>query len=202
MTVDRIEPIDKKRCKVFLNGEFAFALYRGELRRYQIEEGEELPEAVVREIMDTVVCRRARERSLYLLKFSSRTEGELRRKLQSGWYPEEAVEYAVSFLKRYHYLDDREYVRNYLEVHSGRKSRAELTQTLMRKGVDRELIRELSEESAPDSEEAIKRLLKKRGYDPGQASPELRRKTIAYLMRRGFPYEEIRHQIGCLEEME
>ena len=55
MKVDKIEPIDRRRSKVFLDGEFAFALYSGELRHYRIEEGGELSceqyEAILREIV-------------------------------------------------------------------------------------------------------------------------------------------------------
>ena len=51
MTVDRLEPLDRQRSKVFVDGDFAFVLYRGEIRRYHLEEGAELSEALYREIL-------------------------------------------------------------------------------------------------------------------------------------------------------
>ena len=51
MTVDKIEPLDKRRSKVFIDGDFAFVLYNGEIRHYHIETGGELAEPVYREIL-------------------------------------------------------------------------------------------------------------------------------------------------------
>ncbi len=38
MTVTKIEPVTKSKYKIYLDGQFAFVLYKGELSRYQIEE--------------------------------------------------------------------------------------------------------------------------------------------------------------------
>ena len=81
MIVSGITPADKRRSKVFLDGSFAFVLYNGEIKRFHIEEGEELAQELYSQIMDEVLCRRARERMLHLLKSTSRTELEIRRKL-------------------------------------------------------------------------------------------------------------------------
>ena len=42
MIVSGITPADKRRSKVYLDGSFAFVLYNGEIKRFHIEEGEEL----------------------------------------------------------------------------------------------------------------------------------------------------------------
>ena len=47
MRVTAVTPVDKRKCKVFLEEEdFAFPLYRGEAERFHIQEGSELPETV------------------------------------------------------------------------------------------------------------------------------------------------------------
>lgn len=199
MTADRIEPLDKRRCKVFLDGDFAFVLYRGELRKYHIEEGAEVPDILYREIFDKVICRRARERALYLLKFSARTEAELKRKLRAGFYPERAIEEAVEFLKTYRYLDDTEYAGNYIEVYGRHKSSAELKAALLKKGVDKACIEQLLRERPPDEETQIRNLLAKRRYSPDSSIGE-KQKTMGFLLRKGFSYEKIRRVIGDISE--
>ena len=201
MNVDKVESLDKRRCKVFLDGDFAFVLYRGEIKRYKIEAGEELSETVYGQIFREIICRRTRERALYLLQFSGRTEEELKRKLISSFYPEKAVEETITFLKRYHYLDDMEYARNYIEVNGKRKSRAELMNTLRHKGVGRECIEALLSEQEPDEQLQVKHLLEKRRYSDSM-SPDEKRKTIAFLMRKGFSYETVRSVMGTLKEDE
>ena len=187
MKVDKIEPIDRRRSKVFLDGEFAFALYSGELRHYRIEEGGELSceqyEAILREI----VFKRARERAVYWLKCSARTEEELRRKLRDGHYPERAVDHTIKLLKKYRYIDDEEYARNFVELNGTRKSRAELASALKSKGISRECV--------------SRKLLAKRRFDPENADPKETARQVAYLMRRGFSYETVRRVIAELRDL-
>ncbi len=192
MTVTAVEPLDKRRSRVTLEGEQAFVLYRGEIRRYHIEAGGDLPEQTYREIVEDVLRKRARERSLYLLKSSPKTEAEIRRKLREGGYPEEVIGDALSFLRRYHYVDDEAYVRNYLEVNRMRRSRTEMAERLAAKGIPRELVSGILEEEPCGSGEAIAALLRKRRVTPDLADEGIRRRTVNYLMRRGFRYAEIR----------
>lgn len=197
MIIDRIESLDQRRSKVFLDGDFAFVLYQGEIARYHLEAGGELAEETYRELLWQIVGRRAREKALSLLKTQGRTEEELRRKLDSFYYPEAVVAETIHFLKEYHYLDDREYSRNYVELYSGKKSRAELEFALKNKGVDRELIREVLSETVPDNRSAIESQLRKKGYH-AKMTPQEQQKIITYLLRRGFSWEEIRASMNDL----
>lgn len=191
MTVTQIVPVDKRRSKVFLDEDLAFVLYRGELRQYQIKEGEELEEQLYDEIVDTVLCKRARERVLYLLKASDKTEQELRRKLQDGFYPEKAVNYAINFVKDYHYIDDRDYARRYVESQSSKKSRRQIGYNLQQKGLPKEIIKELLEEGPVDEQSQICQYLKKKGYLGRELDRTERQKAMQALGRKGFDYEEI-----------
>ena len=56
MTVDKIEPLDKRRSKVFIDGDFAFVLYNGEILHYLIEAGQDISEPVYEEILHGVIC--------------------------------------------------------------------------------------------------------------------------------------------------
>ena len=161
MTVDRLEPLDKQRSKVFVDGDFAFVLYRGEIRRYHLEEGAELSEALYREILGEVLPKRAKERALHYIERQPRTTWETAKKLRESLYPEEIIRKTLDFLCRYHYLDDEAYVRNYLDVGGMKKSRAEVFQFLSRKGIPRELMKTVYEEACPDTKEAIRRRRKK-----------------------------------------
>ena len=41
MTVTKTEAVTKTRYKVYIDGQFAFVLYKGELSRYHVKEGAE-----------------------------------------------------------------------------------------------------------------------------------------------------------------
>lgn len=192
MTVTGIVPLDKRRSKVFLEEDFAFVLYKGEIRRYHIEEGGELPEETYREIMTLIICKRARERAVNLLKNSDKTELELRRKLRDGFYPEEAIDGALKMLKNYRYVDDESYAARYVENQGSRKSRRQLSFDLERKGIDRDTISQLLEGNPVDEEAQIRAFLKKKHYEPGQMEQKDVAKLAAALGRKGFPFGVIR----------
>ena len=42
MIVTDIVPFDNKRSKIFIDGEFAFILYKGEIRELHLKTGEEI----------------------------------------------------------------------------------------------------------------------------------------------------------------
>lgn len=192
MMIDRIETVDRRRKKIFADGEFVFVLYLGEIKQFGLEEGRELTEELYQKILREIIFKRARERAVYWLKCSARTEEELRRKLRDGGYPQAAVDYVIGLLKEYRYIDDEEYARNFIELHGNRKSRAELTALLARKGVSRECVSRLMMEHPVDEEAQIRRILEKRRFQPEEADQKETAKQMAYLMRKGFSYETVK----------
>ena len=192
MQIEAIVPLDKRRSKVLTDEDFAFVLYRGEVKRYGIEEGKELTAADYDRILREALFKRARERSLYLLKARDRTEQEIRQKLKDGYYPEEAIEHTMAFLKEYRFVDDEKYGRNYIRIYGGRKSRKQLEFELRNRGLDREEIGLLLEEGDIDEAEQILRYLRKKGYEKDVTPPKECARLAAALGRKGFSFDEIR----------
>ena len=197
MQILSVTPLDKRRSKVLTDEDFAFALYRGELRAYNIEEGSQLSLEVYQEILEKILFKRAKERTLYLLRSRDRTELEIRRKLKDGYYPQEAIDYAVDFLKRYRFVDDENYGRNYISTYGDKKSRKQLEFELQNKGLDREEIDRLLEECQVSEEQQIAKFLKKKGYEKDITQPKERAKLAAALARKGFSYDAIYQVMEC-----
>ena len=76
MVVTDITEVTKAKSRVFLDGEFAFVLYKGELRLYHIQVGQEMSTEVYEEIIHTVLTKRAKKRCLMLLQKKDYTEEE------------------------------------------------------------------------------------------------------------------------------
>lgn len=191
--VTTVREAGKKRYDIYLDNEFAFRLYEKEKYRYNIEEEAELPEAVVEEITEEIVLKRARARTLHLLQGMDRTEFQLRSALKRNGYSQEITERAIDYAKSFHYVDDARYARIYAESQSGKKSRLQLTQDLIKKGIPRELIEDALENAETQEEkDAIIRLLNKRRFDPDTADAKEVQKQYRYLMGKGFRYDEIR----------
>ena len=173
MTVTKIEEVTKAKCRIEIDQEFAFVLYKGELRMYHIREGEELDPAIYEEIVGKLLPKRATMRAMNLLKSRPYTEYQLRQKLSMGGYPQDAQEEAISYVQSYHYIDDRQYAMDYIEYHQESKTKQKLLQSLMSKGLSKELILECFDEIVGDrkkelEEEQILKILRKKNYDPEQ----------------------------------
>ncbi len=173
-----------------------FPIYEKEAEAFHLEEGMELPDGDWEKICSEILSKRVKRRALYLLQQMDRTEAQLRRKLTEGRYPEFLVDEAVDYVKSYHYIDDLRYAESYIRLHQQQKSRLELRQALMKRGVPADLIDRAFEEEYEDCEgELIDRLLEKRGYDPGDSDVNEKRKTYQYLLRKGFSASEIRRRM-------
>ena len=193
MTVSKIEPLLKSRYKVFIEGQFAFTLYKGELSRYHIAEDNRIDEEVY-DILRKLVIKRAKLRAMHLLSDMGRTESQLRTKLKQGGYPDEAVEEAIRYVKSFGYINDAEYVRSFIDSRKEKKSKKEIYAALKQKGVDSDIIEQVFEEmdyGEEDSRQAIEALMRKRNYNPDSADLKEKQKLMGYLMRKGFRYEEV-----------
>lgn len=202
MIVTKIEPCTKTRFKVDLDGEFAFVLYKGELSRFGIRQGEEISSETVGTIRTEVVQKRARLRALHLLSDMDRTESALREKLRQGLYPPDAVDGAIEYVRSFGYLDDARYAENYVRSRQGTKSRKEIRAALLHKGVSEEQISlafELCCEEGGE-EEAVRRLIRKKGYDLRSADDAQMQKIYGFFARKGFRYETVRQVIQNYNE--
>mgnify|MGYP004519414253 FL=1 len=201
MQITDIKSVSKTKFKVYLDGQFAFTLYKGELFRYRIQEDGELSEEVYQEIREKVVLKRAKLRAMHLLNDMDRTESQLRTKLLNGDYPADIVDEAIAYVKSFGYINDESYIRRFIESKRNSKSKKEIYALLMKKGVDMEQMQEILSEyySAEDSLNAIRDLLRKKRYDPKSATDQEMRKIYGYLARKGFGYEDIRQVIQINE---
>ena len=120
MIITDIVEYKTNRYKIWIEQEFAFVLYKGELRIYGIELGKELEEDYYQEILHKVLPKRAKMRSMYLLKKKSNKEQKLNSKLRMAFYPEEVIIEAIEYLKSYRYIDDEQYARDYIFYQSSK----------------------------------------------------------------------------------
>ena len=145
--------------------------------------------------------RTVRECALALLEFRDRTERELRQKVKEREYSAGEVEETVLFLKEYRYLDDAAYAERYIRTCAARKSRRQIRADLERKGVSREIIDLQLQEEYVDEDSQIRKLLEKKGYEPGKSMEHAEyRRLMGALGRRGFSGEAIRRVMESMRE--
>lgn len=192
MEITKIQALTKQKYRIFLDGESAFAVYKGELSHYHLEEGAVLPPEVYEELVNRVLKKRATLRAMHILERTDKTEAQLRRKLEESEYPKEAVESAIAYVTSYGYLDDRRYAEHYIEWKKQGKGKARLKMELVQKGISREIIEEVLESTDfGETREMIRQIiLKKRKTDIPMNEKEKQR-LYGFLMRKGFSSSDI-----------
>lgn len=191
MIVTNIEQIGKEKFKVSTDEDTTYILYKSELRKYAVRENEELDYLKIEEMLE----KKAKKKVLDWLKFSDRTKDELMNKLHQAGYSKEIAEKAVAYADSYGYLDDQRYGRNYVEYKGKSKSRRQLEMELKNKGLSKEQIEQSLEECQYNEDEALnKAFQKKLGFRQIEGMEyEEKQKIAAYLLRKGFSFEKIRH---------
>lgn len=195
MEVLRIEDHKRNKKLVYLEEDApAFCLYAKEVSRFDLKEGEELGEDTYSEIME-LLSKRAKERALYLLEDMARTGQQIRTKLKEGFYPDEAVEYALSYCIKKHYIDDDDYARRFIASRSDRLSRRMIEKKLYEKGIDRDIIAAAFEEMPDFEEETVRKLIGKKYGDVSGASFEEKQKIVRRLLSAGFAYDAVKQAL-------
>lgn len=215
----RLELQEEKGNKVLLllDGEAHCRCYRKDLRSAGIAEGEEIGEAALSRFIREILLPRAKRRSLFLLNKKRYTAQEMRKKLTADGYPGETVEETLLYLQELRYIDDVSYAQGYALSLLPQCSEREIYQKMLQRGFEKELITEAIEEAQreyslengnkeaenePPELAAIRTYLRKKGYQPEQATKEKKKKVIAALYRRGFSLPDICKVIGETEGME
>lgn len=191
MIVTGISAVDKKRSRIFIDEEFAFVLYMGEIRKFRLEINKEISQQDYDEIVGVILVKRAKLRCMNLLKSKDYTEYKLRAKLKEGGYPPSVIDSAIEYLKSYHYIDDVNYVHRYLEIYSNKKSKRTIEWDLQQKGIKRELIGEFLESMDIDETEAIMNIYTKKYQNKNLSDDVEKRKMFAYFYSKGFSYSKV-----------
>ena len=138
----------------------------------------------------------AKKKALRILERADRTRKELRDKLAAAGFEESAAEEAIAYVSSFGYLDDARYAENFIRRSVSHKSRARIMQELSARGVDRETASEawetVTEDLPHDEQDMIRSLVDKKLQDP-DPDPAALRRLYAWLARRGFSGEDIRH---------
>lgn len=195
MIITSIKEYDKKRSQIYIDGEKAFLLYKGEIRKYKLEQDKEIDQITYDVIVREVLGKRAILRAMNLLQKRDYTEYKLREKLGDGGYPDSCIEDAIDYVKSYKYLDDRRYASDYARYYKESRSRKRIEQDLVQKGINKDLITEVMEEEYDSEDEdieldQIRHLLIKKHYSLSMDYKD-KQKIMAFLYRKGYSTELI-----------
>ncbi len=143
---------------------------------------------------------RAKKYGLYCLNKKNLTEQELYDKLIQKGYDSVAAEVLADFTKS-GFLNDRDYAYMYISdgINIKCKGLYRLSQELVKKGVSKSVINEVSEEFLEDCYNSLVAFVKAHYGNQTIEDRKTLEKIKAQLLRRGYSYGEIRR---CFDEFD
>lgn len=187
------------KIHISVDGEYSFTVDEAYFLSMGIYNGKEVDSSELNEIIETVNIRRAYNYAVSLLSRRDHSERELMTKLTQKGYTNGAEE-AIEKLKDGGYVSDERFARLYVrELQTFKKyGKRRIEQELYRKGIDRDIIRVILDETDFDEGELV--ALIERKYARYLSDEKGIQKTVNSLLRMGYSYGEIRDALRTINE--
>lgn len=194
-----VQEKNKKRCNLFIDGEFYSGVSLETALKFRLKNGMELSQTQLDEIIFESNKLEALALSINYVTKALKTKKQVKTFLLGKGYSDDVVWYCIDKLKEYKYLDDTEYAKRYIESVSKNQGLHLTEYNLMMKGVKKEdIAKAYSECDVSYKENAF--LVAEKHIKSKERTKENLSKTYRYLIGRGFSYEEANFAISKLKE--
>lgn len=206
LTSFEIQKHDPKRVSLFVDGQFAMGIHIELVYTHGLEKGSFLALEKLEALRDADHLWKAKSIALDFLAYKPRTEQEVKVKLEEQGFPEAIVGQVIERFRELGHLNDSQFAANYAQSrlqHKGHGPR-KIKQDLRRKGVSTEDIEQAWDDATEQGEDAtaLMTLAAKRWQRlASESHPQKRRKKLQdFLLRRGFPFDQVRKVTQQLEQ--
>ena len=197
MIITAIEEQKRKgRYNIFLDGEYAFGLYKETIYDFGLRVKDVLTEEKAKDIRSYDEINFGKKTAVRFLNYKQRTEKEVRNKLRSYKLSDESVRTVMDFLKEYKFVNDENYAKLYVESKKLLKPEGRRTVKikLAQKGINKEISEKSVEENYSEEEEIKKAkqlYLKYKKKVKGKNENDKRQKCYRYLLSKGFSFDVV-----------
>lgn len=194
-----VQTKNKKRCNLFIDGEFFCAMSVETAVLNRLKSGMEIDSEKLQEIVIESDKKEALSKATDYLSKNLKTKRQVKEYLMKKGYSEQIAYYCIDKLKEYNYVNDEEYSRRYIESVSKNQGKKLVEYKLMMKGVKKQDIESAYNEVSIDQKQNAKEVAKKHLKNK-ELTKENIAKTYRYLIGRGFSYDETSFALAEFKE--
>ena len=146
---------EKRVNKVIFNNDEVIEFGNEELMKYNIVKDREFEEVELAELLLRIEADRAYKKGLDILLYKRNSKRKLEEKLLDKCFSRKSIESAVERLESAGYIDDMKFAKSYIRVSKDKKykTKAQIENELLHKGVDISIISEAFCEFKSDFDE-------------------------------------------------
>ena len=186
----QIQKNNKTRANVYIDGEYAMALEMLTVMKLGLKIGQVVSQEKLSEAVFDSEKSVAFEKAMGYLGRGMKTAKQMRDYLEKKAYAPEVVDYVLCRLKEYHYIDDEQYAKLYVEHNSATKGERRLKQELISKGIAGSTAEEYAELDSEQAQASAERLAEKYMKNKPHDVKTLQ-KLQRYLLSRGYGYDTV-----------
>lgn len=182
------------RYSIYIDDEYAFSLSANELLNQQLNVGDELKKSELKDFKDISETDKAYRAVLNLLSRRSRSVWEVEQYLKLKGYKNNTIVKILNKLNKKGYLNDSEFAINWLQNRRLLKniSKRRIKQELQQKHISDKIILEVLSQDSTNEIDVIKNIINNK---KNQTRYNNQQKLIAYLIRQGFAYHDVKQAI-------
>ncbi|USS90866.1 recombination regulator RecX [Fructilactobacillus carniphilus] len=193
------------RYNIYLDGEYAFPVSEEVLIQYHLFKAQTLTKALVQTIQAADQQSKLFAKAVDFISYQSRTEAEVRTKLQGLSEDADQVEAVLTHLQQLDLINDQQYAQRYVQqaALAGKKGPTAAVRYLMQKGISEDLAQTMvAQFYAEDRAATNARPLAQKAFDQYARYPYNKRieKTKLSLVRKGFSFATIDEAITELDD--
>ncbi len=189
---------NSNRYSIYIDDEFSFGIHENTLVRFRLAKDMELEQGFIDEVLKEEEQNKANSYALKLLSYRPRSENEIVDKMRDKGYEKNNIDKAISYLKKYDYIDDKEYALTYTRDRMRVKKLGyqRIKAELYQKGVKKEILEEALSELIDKDDEYVRALelaeKKVRSTYKNDDRNAQYRKLGSFLQRKGYSFDTIK----------
>lgn len=189
---------DKNRVNVYVDGAFRFGIDLENFVKLNLRVEQELTEEEIEKITGKAEFQKVLNRAIDFAMRRPRSKKEIvdwlrRKKVEEGFY-----EGVLEKLKYFDFLDDEKFAKWWVEqrVNFRPKTKRILNQELRIKGIDKDVIDKVLEETEINEDEIALKELQKKAYKwKGLDKSVAKKKMYEFLARHGFGWDIVKESV-------
>jgi regulatory protein len=200
--ITQIKPQKRKaRVNVYLDGKFSFGIDLDNFVKLGLKIGRELTDSEVVKIVKKAEFQKTLDKLLRFATLRSRSKKEVDDWLRRKKVHKSICKSLFDRLKHFNLIDDEAFATWWVgqRMRFKPKPKKILKQELLLKGIDKEIIRKVLEETRVDEVKVARKLLQKNVYKWERYKKAVKRqKAGQYLLRKGFSWDNVKKALDAV----
>lgn len=206
ITKIEVQKRNKDRVNVYVDNNYAFSVNNELVYKEGLKVNLEVDEEKILSIAKEENKLKCKETALRIIERSYKTEKEMEERLIEKGYDLESIDIVIKFLKEYNFIDDQLYAKMFIKDKIKSQGSQKIKYSLIRKGIDRDIIDNLLLDIDKDEEREVLKELAIKKYNQlikrESDKYKLRDKLCRFLISRGYDYSTVKDIIReVLEEI-